>query len=70
MKLILLIGILLSSTKKEFSNFVLFMLESYVRATKVETKRTGRQITRSTYIFDYERVTFKDLSRKCGTCDY
>ncbi|XP_032781292.1 SEC14-like protein 2 [Daphnia magna] len=58
-------GILLSSTKKEFSNFVLFMLESYVRATKVETERTGRQITRSTYIFDYECVTFKDLSRKC-----
>ncbi|KZS17885.1 putative SEC14 protein 2 [Daphnia magna] len=58
-------GILLSSTKKEFLNFVLLILESYVRATNVETERTGRQITRSTYIFDYECLTFKDLSRKC-----
>ncbi|KAI9561274.1 hypothetical protein GHT06_012230 [Daphnia sinensis] len=57
-------GINLSCTKKELSNYGIWMLESYVRATKVETERTGRQITRSTYIFNYEGITFRSLSNK------
>ncbi|XP_057372735.1 SEC14-like protein 2 [Daphnia carinata] len=57
-------GLMLSSTKKELSDYSLWMLESYVRATKIETERTGSQITRSTYIFDYECTTLKQLAKK------
>ncbi|EFX85399.1 hypothetical protein DAPPUDRAFT_314245 [Daphnia pulex] len=57
-------GFSLSSTKKEFYNYCIWMLESYVKATKVETERTGKLVTQTSYIFDYEGFSMREIANK------
>ncbi|XP_046633790.1 SEC14-like protein 2 isoform X2 [Daphnia pulicaria] len=57
-------GFSLSSTKKEFYNYCIWMLESYVKATKVETEKTGKLVTQTSYIFDYEGFSMREIANK------
>nr|CAH0109449.1 unnamed protein product [Daphnia galeata] len=59
-------GIMRSITQKEFTKFTFWTLENYVRATQVETERTGKVVTQSTYIFDYEGFSLSHMSSKPG----
>jgi hypothetical protein len=61
------IGFSLSSTKKEFYNYCIWMLESYVKATKVETEKTGKLVTQTSYIFDYEGFSMREIANKSST---
>jgi hypothetical protein len=43
------------------------MLESYVKATKVETEKTGKLVTQTSYIFDYEGFSMREIANKSST---
>jgi hypothetical protein len=43
------------------------MLESYVKATKVETERTGKLVTQTSFIFDYEGFSMREIANKSST---
>ena len=55
-----------SITQKEFAKFTFWKIENNIRATKVETERTGKVVTQSTYIFDYEGFMYSHMASKSG----
>ncbi|XP_057372737.1 SEC14-like protein 2 [Daphnia carinata] len=59
-------GLLSSSTKKEFKNFLIWLTEKYVRAIGVASERIGKTISKCTFIFDQEALQLNDVLYKPG----
>ena len=60
------IGLIMSSTKKEFVDFSIRLEEICNRATKEASERTGKQVTTSTLILDFEHLSMKKMTSKIG----
>ncbi|KAK4004691.1 SEC14-like protein 2 [Daphnia magna] len=57
-------GLLASTTKKEFNNFLIWLTEKKGHATRVTSERTGKVISKCTFIFDQEGLLLSDVLYK------
>ena len=60
------LGLVMSSKKKEYFDFLIWMEETCDRAAKEVSERTGKQVTTSTLILDFEHLSMKKLTSKIG----
>lgn len=56
----------MSSTKKEFYDFLIWMEEIGEKATKETSERIGKQVTTFTLILDFENLSMRKMTCKIG----
>ncbi|KAI9561273.1 hypothetical protein GHT06_012229 [Daphnia sinensis] len=59
-------GLLSSSTRKDFRNFLIWWTEKCNHATRVASEQTGKEISKCTFIFDHEGLSLSDVLYKPG----